>query len=804
MRSVFVSLLITFFTSTFFGQVSINTSGLPPDNSAMLDVASINRGFLFPRLSTSGRNSIPSPAKGLLIYNTSSKLFNYFNGSIWCQIGAFPVSSVTGTIRSGGGVSLRTVPGSVPDSSSMLDVNDATRGVLIPRTTTNLIISPAKGLIIYNLSTNYFNYYDGTSWRVLCSISTGATGASGSQSPAGIAVNTNSSVPHPSAILDISASDKGLLIPRLSKNQRDAIKPVSGLTIFNLTSGSIDFYNGSGWYQMIVNLLTSPTPATHLPEMTQITWKWNKIPGEPYYKWNTTNNYATAINLGSDTSKTETGLTCNTSYTRYVWAYNDCGASIASTLVKTTLACSNPPNDYCAEANALFARMTVQPPVERKVIIDTLIRGLKRDTIWSKLDVVYSFVAHTEQAALLNWKSTSNNASNINMVYRVDSGFMGNGSTSYINTNFNPFSQGINYTKTNASFGAYIWRNISESNGSGVWTTTGRGLLIAPRWGSVDYFIYKNQSISTPNSLNSNSSGHFTINRSNSTQVTGMWNYLYEIDTSVVCSSIPDYNIYVGAVNSSPPMWFSRNTFALAYAGKSLSYSQYLSFTDHINKFYYALGLKKVPFGIIGNSTIAARSNAFQTCYSIADLMNDSVTDKKFRITDLATSGEVIAQQKTRWVNLSAPVKRNMEYVFIEIGINDIIWNAYSAATMIAALQDLVNTISTNIGPNHKIVLSTLTPIRTYLHNNPIYQPTETAMYNVWLATNEAIMGGGATPIVRTGGGIMYRTNQHTITMDDGNGFFKPEYDCGDHLHQTCFGKQIIADEWEQIYWTNK
>ncbi|MBU0489439.1 MAG: hypothetical protein KKD31_15960, partial [Bacteroidetes bacterium] len=89
-----------------------------------------------------------------------------------------------------------------------------------------------------------------------------------------------------------------------------------------------------------VNITPSvPTAATHTPSETQIVWNWNTVAGATGYKWSTTNNYATATNMGTSTTKTETSLTCNTAYTRYVWAYNDCGNSAVLTLTEITSAC---------------------------------------------------------------------------------------------------------------------------------------------------------------------------------------------------------------------------------------------------------------------------------------------------------------------------------------------------------------------------------------------------------------------------------------------------------------------------------
>ncbi len=64
-------------------QVSITTTGNVPDNSAMLDVVSTNKGMLIPRMTTNQRNLIASPATGLLVFDTSTASFWFHNGTDW-------------------------------------------------------------------------------------------------------------------------------------------------------------------------------------------------------------------------------------------------------------------------------------------------------------------------------------------------------------------------------------------------------------------------------------------------------------------------------------------------------------------------------------------------------------------------------------------------------------------------------------------------------------------------------------------------------------------------------------------------
>ncbi|RYY66427.1 MAG: hypothetical protein EOO13_15805, partial [Chitinophagaceae bacterium] len=51
-----------------------------------------------------------------------------------------------------------------------------------------------------------------------------------------VAINNEGLTPHPSAILDIRSAGKGLLIPRMSEEDRNNIpSPAIGLTIYQTT-----------------------------------------------------------------------------------------------------------------------------------------------------------------------------------------------------------------------------------------------------------------------------------------------------------------------------------------------------------------------------------------------------------------------------------------------------------------------------------------------------------------------------------------------------------------------------------------
>jgi hypothetical protein len=79
--------ILNFLTTGLFAQnVAINTDGSNADPSAILDVKSNNKGMLVPRMTTTQRTGIASPAPGLLVYDTDSNNFWFYNGVGWTQL----------------------------------------------------------------------------------------------------------------------------------------------------------------------------------------------------------------------------------------------------------------------------------------------------------------------------------------------------------------------------------------------------------------------------------------------------------------------------------------------------------------------------------------------------------------------------------------------------------------------------------------------------------------------------------------------------------------------------------------------
>jgi hypothetical protein len=69
---------------TTSGTLAINT--ISPNASSIVDITSTTKGFLPPRMTTTQRNAIASPAAGLQVFDTTLNMMSYYNGTIWVSI----------------------------------------------------------------------------------------------------------------------------------------------------------------------------------------------------------------------------------------------------------------------------------------------------------------------------------------------------------------------------------------------------------------------------------------------------------------------------------------------------------------------------------------------------------------------------------------------------------------------------------------------------------------------------------------------------------------------------------------------
>jgi hypothetical protein len=189
---------------------------------------------------------------------------------------------------------------------------------------------------------------------------------------------------------------------------------------------------------------------------TSVTLTFTPVSGATLYEYRVDGGSWVAC---ADTSGTQlvTGLTANTAYTFEVRSRTPGGYSAASNTASATT--------FTSQAVALFARMTTPPVSARKILINTVFASLISNSLLAKIEVLYLFAAADAQVARLNWISTSFNATAVSSpTFTPDRGYAGDGSSSYLNTNWNPAGSSI-YLQNSASMGVYINGGTLTSTG---------------------------------------------------------------------------------------------------------------------------------------------------------------------------------------------------------------------------------------------------------------------------------------------------------------------------------------------------
>jgi len=113
------------------------------------------------------------------------------------------------------------------------------------------------------------------------------------------------------------------------------------------------------------------------------------------------------------------------------------------------------------------------PSVGQRTKQNQLMLDLKEGGIWNKLDTFAVFATDgNSNFALIDWKRLTTYTAVNSPTFTTNTGFQGNGTSSYISTNFNPATSGVNYTLNNAS--RFLWQKIK-----GLGTSPSDGVITA-------------------------------------------------------------------------------------------------------------------------------------------------------------------------------------------------------------------------------------------------------------------------------------------------------------------------------------
>ena len=176
-------------------RMRINDSGISigttnPAVNAALDIQSTTKGLLIPRLTTAQRDAIAGPELGLMVYNTTTNAFNFYNGGSWGAVGGGGGFSTNNAIPRGNGSGLvsSTIQddgttasiGSAPVATNRLTVTNSTSGILQAINATNTQVGAGSSIGIRADASGSTNNNFGVNATASGSGTFGSTGVLGS------------------------------------------------------------------------------------------------------------------------------------------------------------------------------------------------------------------------------------------------------------------------------------------------------------------------------------------------------------------------------------------------------------------------------------------------------------------------------------------------------------------------------------------------------------------------------------------------------------------------------------------------
>ena len=205
-----------------------------------------------------------------------------------------------------------------------------------------------------------------------------------------------------------------------------------------------------------------------------------------------------------------------------------------------------------------------------------------------------SFNGSIDDVSVVEWtNATAYNAP----TFTAYEGFLGNGTTQYIDCNWNPSTNGVNYTLNSGAFGAYIRTNVIENGidmGCGQLT---RFLLLAARYSAIlNKLLAKVNDNTLAQIANLDSKGMYINSRLNSA---GIVAYKNKVGTANAGAStaIPNANLGVLCTIDEDGVVTDRSTkqLAMAFAGAGMTQTHVNNFTDPFEVAMDALGTGVIP-----------------------------------------------------------------------------------------------------------------------------------------------------------------------------------------------------------------
>jgi hypothetical protein len=245
---------------------------------------------------------------------------------------------------------------------------------------------------------------------------------------------------------------------------------------------------------------------------------------------------------------------------------------------------TTPPVDPDAQAFITAAAIT---DATQQSAINTLVTDLKGYNIWTKFKAIYPIVGGSASSHAVNLKTPGTyNLSFATGVTHSANGMLGNGSTGYANSNFNPNLNGATLNSHHVSF-----YSRTNSNGTEVEFGTaaaGNQTLLEIRTSGTTYAAI-NSAPTYITFADTDSRGFYVANRTASNVLNVFRNSTKRVTGATASSALPNANYFILAWNNVTPQYYSLKQCAFASIGDGLTDTDAANFYTAVQAFQTTL-----------------------------------------------------------------------------------------------------------------------------------------------------------------------------------------------------------------------
>jgi hypothetical protein len=234
--------------------------------------------------------------------------------------------------------------------------------------------------------------------------------------------------------------------------------------------------------------------------------------------------------------------------------------------------------DYQAVLDYATTQGYTLPSAGQQLLQNQLVVDLKDGGIWSKLDTFGVFATDGDSDfALIDWIGLSQYTAVNSPTFTTDEGFQGDGTSSYINTNFNPATQGVNFANNNAGISLYV--KIAQTLGVDIFGETSSAIRLR---NANNVLQRLNAGSNALAAINMSGTGVLTWNKNSISNWTFYNNLTQSFNGSFVSVVSPSNNLLILTLNGTTT--FSNIQISIVAMGSSLD-AENTNLNTHFNSY---------------------------------------------------------------------------------------------------------------------------------------------------------------------------------------------------------------------------